>query len=151
MATTQKDIINDLNHLISLNVDAIKGYGDAGNESDSGRLRVWMFNVAKEREHFKADLQSIVRAMGSEPENDGSFLGSLHRAWISIKGDATDETNEEMLEECIRGEEKAVEDYEKVLRHNLTPNARTVVQGQLDQIRNDLQKLRAMEELVDQD
>ena len=150
MASTS-DIANDLNHLISLNVDALKGYRDAGNESDTAGLRLWMFNVQQERAHFVAELQQIVRSLGHTPEDDGSFLGKLHRAWIDIKGEMTDEVNEEMIEECIRGEEKAVEDYRKVLDHDLTPEARGVIQKQLDQIHADLLKLNQMERALDRD
>ena len=150
MAST-KDIANDLNHLISLNIDALKGYRDAGNETDTAGLRLWMFNVQKERANFVAELQQIVRSLGHSPEDGGSFLGKLHRAWIDIKGEMTDEVNEEMIEECIRGEEKAVEDYEKVLQHDLLPEARATIQRQLSQIHSDLQKLNQLERIADQD
>ena len=150
MAST-KDIANDLNHLISLNVDGLKGYRDAGNETDTAGLRLWMFNVQKERAHFVSELQQIVRSLGHTPEDGGSFLGKLHRAWIDVKGEMTDEVNEEMIEECIRGEEKAVEDYRKVLDHDLPAQARGILQQQLDQIQADLHKLNQMERTLDKD
>ena len=150
MAST-KEIANDINHLISLNVDALKGYRDAGNETDTAGLRLWMFDVQKERGHFVAELQNVVRSLGHDPAHSGSFLGKLHRAWIDIKGEMTDEVNEEMIEECIKGEEKAVEDYEKVLQHDLTPEARNVIQKQLQQIHDDLLKLNQMERALDRD
>ena len=150
MAST-KEIANDLNHLISLNVDALKGYRDAGNETDTAGLRLWMFNVQKERAHFVSELQQIVRSLGHDPAHSGSFLGKLHRAWIDIKGEMTDEVNEEMIEECIRGEEKAVKDYRQVLDHDLTPEARATLQKQLQQIESELHQLNKMESALDRD
>ena len=84
-----------------------------------------------------------------EIDNDGSFTGTLHRAWMDVKAFFSGDNDESMLEEAIRGDKAAVEEYEEVLNESQLPsNVALVIREQLVKIRTDLNKVKSMEDLI---
>lgn len=118
-----KDLIKDsailiqgLNALLSRNRDAQKGYVEASNHINLKELSKWMLDYSVQRQLFSNQLDLEIRRLGGTPEDGTSALGEMHRVWIDLRGEITNNDPFAMLEECLRGEEKAVEDYDAVLR-----------------------------------
>ncbi|MEM0995181.1 MAG: PA2169 family four-helix-bundle protein [Bacteroidota bacterium] len=125
-----------------------KGYTEAGNDVSDGMLRKWMFENAEQRDTYITELHNQIRALAGTPDHGTSFLGDMHRAWIDFKSSITD-GDTAVLEECIRGEERAVEDYNKVLDElNMTTAIREVLLRQRRNIEDSLKSLRAIEETL---
>ena len=69
---------------------------------------------------------------------------------MDIKAFFSADNDESMLEEAIRGDKAAVEEYEDVLDDkDLPANVASVIREQLIKIRTDLNKVKSMEDLVD--
>ncbi len=109
-------LIDKFNHLLERTYDAKNGFLEAGNAASYGPLRKFLFDQAEQREQFAAELGHQVIAMGGDPETSTSLVADLHRFWIDFKNGIVSNDNVMVLEECVRGEEKALEDYREVLR-----------------------------------
>ena len=148
-------LIGALNDLIKRNLDAEKGYTEAGNSVRYADVRTYFFDYARQRQQFANDLQNEVRALGGDPEDDSSFLGSLHRAWMDLKADFAENLAEPVFEECARGEEYAIEDYNNMLENiAMSDRVRGILERQREAIKKALQEVRKYEaryEIIEED
>ncbi len=141
----REEIINTLNDLLTRNFDAAKGYREAANDMNELDIRNWLLRNAEIRDGFINDLEKTIIAGGGKADRGSSFLGTLHRAWLDLKADFTQYDTSTILEECKRGEEKAMEDYQKVLEtQSMPPDLRVMVKAQHDQIAKSLKNLEAL-------
>lgn len=103
-----------LNDLIGLNRDSKDGYNLAAKNVENDRLRSAFHELASHREEVVGKLSMMLANHGGDPQESGQVAGMFHRAWINIKS-AVSSDDEEIIEECIRGEETLQEKYEEVL------------------------------------
>ncbi len=89
-----------------------------------------------------------MRRLGGEAEREGTFSGSAHRAFTSMKAAITDTDRTGLLKETERGESYAVEQFEEALRERELPaNVRTVVEAQLAEIRRSRESVTSMKQI----
>jgi len=69
---------------------------------------------------------------------------AFHRGWMNIKSIMTGD--DAILAECIRGDEAAIENYQRVLKNNLPPNVLPVAKHQFTEIKRSLDRIRDSEE-----
>ena len=74
-----------LNTLIATLIDSIEGYQKSAKDVDSPRYAKLFTARAQERQGAVERLQTAVAALGGKPEDDGSLLGSIHRAFLSLR------------------------------------------------------------------
>ncbi|WPP53585.1 ferritin-like domain-containing protein [Catalinimonas niigatensis] len=108
--------INILNDLLEKNYDAERGYRSAAENVKNARLSDFLLQNADIRQGFAIDLAEEILEMGGKPVSDSSTMSDLHRAWISFKSALSDNEEEAILNECIRGEEAALKDYNQALK-----------------------------------
>jgi uncharacterized protein (TIGR02284 family) len=124
-----RDDIEILNDLISITLDSADGYEKAAEETTAQDLKVLFSRRARERRQIVHDLQARVRALGGEPEDDGTILGKAHRVFIGLKASVAGNDNKAVINEVERGEDQIKARYEKALNHeNLSDPSREVVQ-----------------------
>ena len=149
----KNDKINDvLEDLLTRITDSAKGYTEAGNSVRYAQLRTLFFSYAEQRETFQAELQDLIAAHGGEREDEpsGSFLGALHRAWMDIKADLDENKAEEVLEETVRGEERTLEDYDRILEeYKLPADLHSVILKQRNAVDAALKKMLKLEARYD--
>jgi len=69
---------------------------------------------------------------------------------MDVKSFFSGDNDESMLEEAIKGDKAAVDEYEEVLEDETLPiSVADVIREQLIKIRTDLNKVKSMEDLVD--
>lgn len=135
-----------LNNLITRNNEAYKGYQEAADGVSDNVLKSWLKNTATRRSIHISDLQLHLRGLGGEIERSTSLLADLHRAWITIKSSIMND-DAVVIQECIRGEERALEDYGKVLKEkNIDPVIARTLSKHKKNIQEDLNSLKAIEE-----
>ncbi len=145
MSTANQNTISGLNHLLARNMDASNGYVEVANNITFTSLTKWLIDNAKNRRSNVEELQNIINIIGGNPIVDGTFLGKLHHIWIDLKAQWTDDSIEALLDECIRGEEKALEDYTEVIAVNIMPDyARNILENQKNQIIAAIEDLRLL-------
>ena len=121
------DTKKQINDLIQMNIDSGEGYRFAASAvADADLQRI--FNVSSEtREKFAHELQELMKTYGGDPMDDGSVKAELHRIWMTFKADVTTNNEVAVVEECIRGDEEALELYDEVTPAATLPQAITIV------------------------
>lgn len=122
-----KRVINILNDLLEKNYDAERGYRSAAENVKNARLSDFLLQNADIRQGFAVDLAEEILELGGKPVSDSSTLSDLHRAWISFKSALSANEEEAILNECIRGEEAALNDYNQALKSERLDDSTTVL------------------------
>ncbi|WP_086477832.1 ferritin-like domain-containing protein [Arenibacter amylolyticus] len=143
-----KEIENRINDIIQKNEDAIKGYEKAAENTEETGLEMYFRNKARERRNFLVDLKSATPALDTRDKIEGSTKGALHRTWMDVKAFFSGDDAEAMLEEAIRGDKAAIEEYNEVLADtHIPPNVSSIIRAQRDWLKEDLAKNRTLEDL----
>lgn len=138
-------IINKLNHLLARTYDAEKGYVEAANHLSSNYLNKWLQENAFQRYRFGHEIKSEIKRLGGTPEKGTSLLGEAHQFWMNFKSYFTSNDEAGMLEEAIRGEEAASEDYKEVLENTVLPlETKIVLQDQHSIIQANIRSMKRM-------
>lgn len=142
---TRDDVISTLNNLIETSRDGQNGFQSAAEGVTNPSLKALFLQYAQQRAVFVSELQSEVRALGGDPQTTGSVAAAMHRGWVNIKAAVTGKNEHNILEECERGEDSAMKNYQEALGENLSPNILNVVNRQYQEIvaaHNNVRSLR---------
>ncbi|WP_338812522.1 PA2169 family four-helix-bundle protein [Bernardetia sp. Wsw4-3y2] len=142
---SNKKAVDGLNELIEKNYDAEKGYKEAVTDVENHELKDFFTKSVQQRYEFGHELKAEIAKLGGTPEKGSSVTGTLHRIWINLKAMVTTHDVAAVINECERGEEAAIEDYEKILKMDEMPmDAKTVIHKHLQQIRSSLEHLEEL-------
>ena len=146
---THKDTVNALQGILEKNYDAEKGYKKAMQDAENPALKNFLKQQAAMRSNFATAIDKELRDLDVEPKESGSITGSLHRAWIDIKSSVAGDDDEAVLEEVIRGEKASVDEYQNVMKDTaLAPKINSVLQSQMRDIQNTLDRVKTLEDLA---
>ena len=71
---------------------------------------------------------------------EGSAKGAVHRSWMDLKAFFSEDNDESMLKEAIRGDQAAIEEYQEVIIQILVPyRLKEILREQKEEIQNDLE------------
>lgn len=144
-----KGIESNLNDIVQKNEDAIKGYKKAAENAKETGLQNYFLNKARERRNFLNELKASTPALDIGNDMDGTAKGAMHRTWMDIKAFFSGEKDESMLEEAIRGDKAAVEEYNEVLADTHLPiNAASVIRKQRNWIVQDMEANKKLEDVI---
>ena len=145
-----KELVNNLQDLLEKNYDAEKGFTKAMKDAKNQNLKRFLQQQAAQRGRFVNELSQEIKNLNEEPKDSGSFTGDLHRTWIDIKSSIAGNTDEAVLEECIRGEKASWNEYEeKLKKQNFPSNISGVLQHQASEIHDTLNRVKTLEDLAD--
>ena len=148
MKYTEK-ISNKLNELLIKNYDAEKGYLNAAENVDSPDLKIFFKRRATERSEFAKELRTEILRYGEIPEDSGSFKGTMHRNWMTLKSLFSTNDEEAILKEAIKGEKASLEEYKEFLKDRaLPPSIDSILFNQKNAIQAAINTERVHEELV---
>ncbi len=138
------DVIDTLNDLIETCKDGEYGFTSCQEHAKSSALQSLLAQRAGDCAQAARELQSQVTQLGGNPDTGGSATGALHRGWVSVRSTLTGHNDTAMLEECERGEDKALARYRDALKQDLPPGVRTVVERQYEGVKRNHDLIRAM-------
>tara|TARA_R110001592_G_scaffold25765_4_gene97492 strand:+ start:182 stop:664 length:483 start_codon:yes stop_codon:yes gene_type:complete len=149
MSYTEK-LIDKLNDVLRRSYDAMEGYENAIDDMSEEQLKNFFKNQVMERRVFAQELTTEVAALGGDPVTQSSFKASLHRAWMDLKSSIASSNTEEVLQECIRGEETARDDYQDILESDLSlpPRVTNMLKNHKFRIEETIVKLKMMEKVA---
>lgn len=116
-----KEVSGKLNDLLEKNYDAEKGYKLAAEKVENPQMKSFFNQRAQERYDFGHELKSEIKNFGENPDKGSSLAGDVHRSWMNLKASLSTDKDEAVLEEAIRGEKAAVEEYENILKDSEIP------------------------------
>ncbi len=145
---THDETVKQLNQLLEKSYDAEKGYKNAIEKVESPRLKTFFQARAMDRSRFATELHNELHKLNEEPTTKGSVAGAIHRTWMDVKTAWTNDHEESILEECIRGEKASVEEYKEALQgETILAGVIPTIQGQLTHIENTLNTVKKLEDI----
>ncbi|QWX85024.1 PA2169 family four-helix-bundle protein [Cellulophaga sp. HaHaR_3_176] len=144
-----KEIESKMNSIIQKNEDAIKGYEKAAENAKSVGLQSYFNSKILERRNFLVNLKSAAPALDLREGIEGSVTGAIHRTWMDVKTAFSSNDDEAVLEEAIRGDKAAIEEYNEVLADvHLPVEAASIIRQQRDWLMDDLKQIKSMEDVA---
>jgi uncharacterized protein (TIGR02284 family) len=134
MTIRNENVISTLNHLIETGRDGQNGYQSAAEGVKDPALKSLFEQYGLQRAKFVGELQNEVLRLGADPENTGSVAAALHRGWIDIKSAVTGKNEQSILEECERGEDAAIKNYQDAINQQLPLNLAQIIERQYQMI-----------------
>jgi uncharacterized protein (TIGR02284 family) len=150
-APSNDDVISTLNGLIETCRDGQEGFKQAAEGVERADLKTLFYEFGQQRATFVGELQDVVRTLGGDPENSGSFAGTLHRGWINIKSVVTGKDEEAILNECERGEDAAKKAYKDALDTALPAYVAQTVQDQYTSVQSAHDRVRDLRDTFHHD
>lgn len=143
-----KSITHDLQELLERNYDAEKDYKTARERAEHKSLKEFFKKQAVRRNHYATEIDRLLHSINERPQESGSAMGTLSRTWINLKSSIGD-TDKILLEECLKGEKKSIEDYEKRLRKEKFPlKIEEVLRKHITEMRATLTDIKSLEDLT---
>lgn len=141
-------IINGLNTILTRHYDAERGYKRAADNCDDADLKAWFMRMSQLRNQFGHEIKKEIRTLGGEPDKGMSLKGKLHQEWMDLKVILSDENDERVLNECIRGEESSIEDFNEVMEMDHMPSdTKKLLSKQKSEIQDALRNIKVAEEV----
>ncbi|MGO4920039.1 ferritin-like domain-containing protein [Maribacter spongiicola] len=148
MSTYTEQVGEKLNELLEKTYDAEKGYKKAAENTENDQLKSFFDSKASQRYDFGHELKAEIKSFGQEIDKGDSITGKAHRAWMDVKALFSSDSAEAMLEEAIRGEKAAIEEYEEVLKETSLPSTTaTILRSQKEAIQNGLSNIKMLESI----
>ena len=145
-----KNIAERLNGLLEKNYDSEKGYKEAADDVKNPRLKEFFTERAKQRYDFGHELKAEIKNFGETPDKGTSLKADAHRVWMNLKSAVSGDNEEAVLEEAIRGEKAAVEDYNEAIKNwGLPPSTENLLIKQRNAIERSLKTVKDFEDMVD--
>lgn len=146
MTEINQSTTDALQDLLTRAFDAEQGFEHAAEAVNHDGLASLFRDYSTQRRAFGHSLKSMMKSLGAEPDKGSSVLGKLHQFWIDLRGKLSDGREHEILEECLRGEEKTMENYREYLRATgVTPQAHELMLAQLGEVETIYARLNKLE------
>ena len=144
------EVTEKLNDLLEKNYDAEKGFKEAADDVKNEKLKAFFREKAQQRYDFGHELKAEISNFGGTPDKGTSVKGDIHRAWMDLKSALTSDKEEEVLEEAIRGEKAALEEYNEAINEKeLPPSTANLLIKHRNAIERTLQEVKGLEEAFD--
>jgi uncharacterized protein (TIGR02284 family) len=148
METANEKIIEQLNNLVEINNDRIRGYETALKEtaSEDADLRKLFEEMAEHSRQCKSELSFEVKRLGGTPSEGTKNSGKIFRAWMDFKAALTGKNRKEILSSCEFGEDAALETYKDVINSDVVfpENIREIILKEKSWIQQDHNKVREL-------
>ena len=132
---TRGEILDQLNKLLTRSHDAEKGYAEAAENVKDVELKSLFLAQSRQRAEFAQELDREIRTVGGEPDSGTSLASDLHRAWINIKSTFASNDDKAVVQECSRGDQQALDNYNEVLQEtDLVASTRQLLLSQKEKI-----------------
>lgn len=142
MSNPNRHDIQVLNGLIQTTIDSADGYREAATGSEDPGHRDLFGRRSFERRRVADELQSTVRALGGDPDLDGSLIAKARRAFTDVKhallhDELTMVDAVETAEDAVRARfEKALEDS------HISATTRETIRRAWEQVREGHDQMR---------
>ena len=141
-----------LNTLLATLIDSVEGYEKSASEVENPRYARLFAARAQERDQAVTRLREAVQALGGDPEDDGSLLGSIHRAFQSLREAVSSRDDAAIIEEIERGEDYLKDKFETALDSDtLDPAPREAVKAAWASVKAGHDEMSQLKHAVTQD
>jgi uncharacterized protein (TIGR02284 family) len=134
-----------LNELLETLKDGQRGYTEALTDVEDADLKQVFKKYAAQRSEYITELEDQMHKLNLHPDEESSITGTVHRAFINLKGLVTGKDRHSILAECERGEDYAKAAYDKAQKLQGLPGAlQTLITRQAAGITQGHDEMRAL-------
>ncbi len=138
-----EEITEKLNDLLEKNYDTEKSYRFAAEKVEDPQLKSFFNERAQERYDFGHELKSEIRNFGESPDKGSSVGGDVRRSWMNLKTNLTTNKADTLLDETIKGEKAALDEYNQVLKEiDVPPSTENILMKQRNAITAALNRVK---------
>ncbi len=149
MAASDHDV-GVMNALISATIDSVQWLRAAADDLEDGTLKARLSDCADAREDVVLELQTRVRVLGGEPEDDGSFAQTAARAFRGLRDAVTPSNPPRLIAEVERDEDGLIGKFRTALDDaRIEPASRAVIADAFSAIERDQNQIRTMNSVSD--
>ena len=143
MKVINQNISLAIHNLIAVLEDAKKGYLNASEKMKDSVLSLLLERFGYQRGRYSSELRTLVNSMGTECPVDQYTLSLLQRTWMDLKNTFRYGQKEQVIEACIKAEEKALQDYGMAIEQvEDIYEVRAILQQQVNGIRTVLSTIK---------
>jgi uncharacterized protein (TIGR02284 family) len=136
-------VLDRLKSLHTGAIDARHGYEEALEDAEGHGLTPLFRDMIALHGQNAQELAALLAAAGQRPSDDGSFLSTVHRTIMSIRG-LFGGLGQSVLPGLIDGEQRNVNAYDDALKlPAVPPNAQAVLQAARGRLQAALAKMQA--------
>ena len=137
-------LVDTLNTLIETSRDGDNGFTACADDSKDASLRAYFTICATRCRESVNTLEILVKNNAGTPEQSGSVMGSVNRAWLNLRAAMSSNSDLAVLDECERAEDAAIDIYKLALEQDLPSDVRPTVQIQLNGVQENHDRVRAL-------
>lgn len=141
---TNEKLLDCLNDLIETCKDGEYGFNACAEQAKAPEVKSALTQHAGECRQGAQELQNLVVQNGGKPDTGGTVAGAMHRGWVAVRGTLSTYDDKAVLEECERGEDRAVAAYRKALAEDLPATVRPVIERQFQGVQRNHDHVRAL-------
>ena len=147
IASDSNTLQKTLTDLVRKNRDAQQGYHKAAEDVEVPNLVSYFKTCSQQRKEFVHELESEMKVLGLEvPNISTSWQGDIHQLWMDLRSVLASDSEDAVLQETIRGDNSALEEYASILdKEDLPESTGRLLRKQKAKIEMDLYKNRQME------
>ena len=135
MADKNEEAVDHLNDLIETCKDGEQGFRTAAESVKDSELKTLFNMYAQQRARFAGELNNEVLRRGGDPAKSGHVSAAFHRGWINVKSAVTGKDDASIINECERGEDSAVSNYQAALKKVLPSDLLAIVEEQYREVK----------------
>jgi uncharacterized protein (TIGR02284 family) len=139
--------IEALKELIVARCDGQQGLRLCAEHVRDVRLRDLLLSHMEQNAHAVEELQSLVRLLGADPEMAVRESAAPHLRWADLRTALARNEDGVILDECERGESRALEVYRNALDDPLPSLVRAVVLRQFEDVMTNHEEIRDLRSL----
>lgn len=126
-AVVDEAIVGLLDDLMTKDRDATEGYIKASENVSDPDVKKMLMRFANQRIDFVEGLKKEIEDLGGDYKDRTSVMSTMHRIWMDIRGTFTGKDESIILNECLRGEEASLKDYEDAGSNEFLPESSRIV------------------------
>jgi len=138
--TPEAETVRILKELIHACKDTEKGFQLVAGEFKNAGLNQVCEMLSRERNLWSMDLNKELLRLGALPVNVGTVGDNIRREWKQFTTLMQDDRDAELMEECMRGEDRMEMLYQQALRAALPIETQSMVESHYEKI----QKTKAL-------
>ena len=131
-----------LNDLIEVLEDGKKFYEEAAMKVTRPDLRTLFSRMAATKGAIVNDLKTAVVARGDEPATEGSFAGSIRKAYSEIRAKLSTDKNHAYVAELEQFEDRILHAVQHAAQDSKDAGVRTIAQRYMPEVSRDHAQMR---------
>lgn len=146
-----KETIEVLNSLITINNDRIQGYQKAVKQTEEPDVKTIFGELSKTSQYCNKELSAEVTKLGGTPAKGTTTSGKVYRVWMDIQSALTGKDRDIILNACEYGEDVAKDRYEEVLMEqseHLSAELQVMVKAQHVMLKADHDKVKQSRDIL---